>query len=79
MFMVIPLILYIYVYVFYERNEWAKYIQENNVVVEVLYKFNRKLLNSLIELHVCQCNARHVMRSSALIVTRFLSRFSYHQ
>ena len=45
-------------------NEWTKYIQENNVVVEVLivsrYKVTSKLFYIVLELHIDQWNARHV-------------------
>ena len=45
-------------------DEWKKYIQENNVVAEVLiisrYKVTRQIILTVLELHHDQWNARHV-------------------
>ena len=45
-------------------DEWKKYIQENNVVVEILIvsviKLHGKLFYTVLELHHDQWNARHV-------------------
>ena len=43
-------------------DEWTKYIQENNVVIEVLIviKLHGKLFYTVLELHLDQWNARHV-------------------
>ena len=43
-------------------DEWTKYIQENNVAVEVLIikKLHGKLFYTVLELYLDQWNARHV-------------------
>ena len=43
-------------------DEWTKYIQENNVAVEVLIviMLHGKLFYTVLELHLDQWNARHV-------------------
>ena len=43
-----------------EMNGRTKSIKIMYVVV-IFYKFNRKLPHFLVELHDCQCNARHLM------------------